>query len=116
MKQSFRARYVEIKRKIVNLYTVIASLDEQLYKISDNQKFDLYDAVKYMNERIEKIREEIKKVIDERIEELKNVSKGISGFVIASKIQKMNRLEEELNECKKSLKELTEQMNKRWGR
>ena len=116
MRRSFNAEFVKIKKQIVSTYCVITELQDNLSKVTEKQKKDFNAAMAHLKAKMDAIHEEIFQMKEEELETLKTISKGIRGFGVARRIQKLNGLDEDLDTCYLEYDHLVGEFNKKeWG-
>ena len=116
MRRSFQDEFVKIKKQIVSVYCAITELQDNLSRVKGYQKKDLDAAMTHLKTKMDALHEEIFEMREETVEALKAISKGIRGFGMAIRIQKLNSLDQDLDTCYLEYDHLIEEINKKnWG-
>lgn len=116
MGRVFNAEFVKIKKQIVSVYCAITELQDNLSRVKVSQKKELDEATTHLKLKMDALHEEIFEMREEAVETLKAISKGIRGFGLVRKIQKLNSLDDDLDTCYLAYTNLIDEVNKKnWG-
>ena len=107
----FSEEYVELKRKIVNIYEVERGLTEGLNVIKAEQQKDLRDAVGYIKRKIDNLQQNLHEMIAHEKKLLSNGT-GLKMFCTKTHLQKLEELDAELDTVKEMHVTLVDSMKK----
>ena len=104
----FNREYVDIKRKLVNIYEVERGLSNGLQVIKPEQKKDLKDAVEYIQSKIAEYTNTIQDIMTQEKGLLDGT--GLRTLCAKEHIRKLEDLEAKVKLCNKMHNELIEKM------